>query len=114
MYIKFTRGKFILFTFGRMRFFVNIVLFLFLAFIATPTMVSIIEDHDADVSMFYSLSEEEVQKSLQEIKATQDFEYQFGYLCLPALKRSTLILSENLQRHDNAFEDIFSPPPEKA
>lgn len=96
-----------------MKILVNIVLFLFLSFIATPTVVSLLEDHNADVSMFYSLNEEEVQKTIQEIKATQGFEFHFGHPCLPEPKRSTLILSENLQRHDSAFEDIFSPPPEQ-
>ncbi|PHK35534.1 hypothetical protein VF13_37485 [Nostoc linckia z16] len=91
---------------------VNIVLFLFLSFIAAPTVVSLVEDSDTDVSMFYNVNEEEVQKSLQEIKAHSGFDYQFSFIAIPLAKKSSLILSENLQRHENAFEDVFLPPPE--
>lgn len=90
-----------------MKFVVNIVLILFLSFLAAPTIVSLIED-DADISMVYSLTEEEIHK---EIKQLKEHPYEFQPAYFPAVKKSTII-SENLQRHGNVFEDIFSPPPE--
>jgi len=92
-----------------MKFLVNILLFLFLSFLSAPTIISLIED-DADTSMVYSLAEEEMHKEIKEVKAqpTTDFNLVFF---IPQ-KKSTLIRSENLQRHDNVFEEIFSPPPE--
>ena len=91
-----------------MKLVVNIVLFLFLSFLAAPTVVSLIED-EADVSIAFSFTEEEVQKELNEVKlAPAEFHCQF----YPNAKNSAEIKSENLQRHDNVFEEIFSPPPE--
>ena len=92
-----------------MKFLVNIVLFLFLSFLAAPTIVSFIQD-DADMSMVYSLTEEEIHKEIKEVKAHNSFEFELAFFAVA--KRSTLIKSENLQRHDNVFGDIFSPPPE--
>jgi hypothetical protein len=91
-----------------MKFLANIVLILFLSFLAAPTVVSLMED-DADVSIAYSLTEEELQKELKEVKyAPSEFHCHF----IPLTKKSSEINSENLQRHDNVFEEIFSPPPE--
>ena len=82
---------------------------MFVSFLAAPTVVSLIED-EADVSMVYSLTEEEIQKELKEIKAGPETEFQFAFVDLR--KNTSKINSENLLRHDNAFGDIFSPPPE--
>ncbi len=92
-----------------MKILVNIVLCLFLSFLAAPTVVSILED-EADISMVYSLTEEEIQKEVKEVKAHHYFNFDFELFA--TVKKSTLIKSENLQRHDNASEEIFSPPPE--
>lgn len=92
-----------------MKFAVNIVLVLFLSFLAAPTVVSLLQD-DADVSMVYSLTEEEIQKEIKEVKAHHHFYVEFTFY--KADKQSSEIKSENLQRHDNVFEEIFSPPPE--
>ncbi len=92
-----------------MKFLVNIVLFLFVSFLSAPTIVSMIED-EADVSMVYSLTEEEIHKELKEIKAGPETEMRFAIIDLE--KTTSKINSENLLRHDNAFGDIFSPPPE--
>ncbi len=91
-----------------MKILVNIVLFMFVSFLSAPTIVSLMAD-EADVSIVYSLTEEELQKELQEIKAGPESE--FSISLLDGLKKATLINSENL-RHENAFGDIFSPPPE--
>lgn len=92
-----------------MKILVNIVLFLFLSFLAAPTVVSLIQD-DADVSIAYSFTEEEIQKELKEVKAGPEQAAHFVFS--GSFKKSTQIKSENLQRHDNVFEEIFSPPPE--
>jgi hypothetical protein len=92
-----------------MKIIVNIVLFLFLSFLSAPTIVSMIED-DADMSMVYSLTEEEIQKEIKEVKAHAQTEFQLAFFA--NVKASTLIKSENLRRHDNVSEEIFSPPPE--
>lgn len=94
-----------------MKVFVNIVLFLFVSFLATPTIVSMIED-EADVSMVYSLTEEEIQKEIKEVKAAPYAEVSVAFI--PVIKTSSLIKSANLQKHSNIAGEICSPPPELA
>ncbi|MES2545757.1 MAG: hypothetical protein V4548_12795 [Bacteroidota bacterium] len=91
-----------------MKFAVKIMLVVFVFFLSTPTIVSLIEKN-SDTSYFYSFSEEEQMH--KEVKAEFKFD---AYHFVPnfSLKTTTLILSENLSRHDNVFEEIFSPPPE--
>jgi hypothetical protein len=87
----------------------SLVLLMFVFFISTPTIVSLIEK-STDTTIFYSMSEEEL--SHKEIKA--DFritEYHFIDL---SGQNSSLILSENLSKHDNVSATIFIPPPEQA
>ena len=81
---------------------------MFLSFLAAPTVMSLAQD-DADVSIAYSLAEEEIQK---EIKEVQTIPSEFHYVLVEYCIKSTEIKSQNLQRHDNVFEEIFSPPPE--
>ena len=88
----------------------RILMVLFITFLSTPTVVTLIEKN-TDVSLFYSFSEEEIHKDLKEIKA--DLKQQFDYPFLDAkIKLNSKIVSENLSRHDNVAEEIFSPPPE--
>lgn len=93
-----------------MKLLVNIVLLVFITFLSTPTIVSLVDCDDPDISVFYSFAEEEIQKELQEVKAHPHVAFQLGVF-IPS-KKSTIIKSENLQRHDNVFEEIFCPPPE--
>ncbi|WP_298121258.1 hypothetical protein [Flavobacterium sp.] len=88
----------------------RILVVLFIAFLSTPTVVSLIEKN-TDVSIFYSFSEEEIHKDLKEIKAElkQQFDYPFMDL---KIKLNSKIISENLSHHDNVTSSIFSPPPE--
>ncbi|WP_294822237.1 hypothetical protein [uncultured Flavobacterium sp.] len=92
-----------------MKLVVNIVLFLFVSFLCAPTVVSLIED-EADVSVVYSLTEEEIQKELKEIKAAPYTE--FGVAFFIHIKATSLIKSANLEKHDNIAGEICSPPPE--
>lgn len=87
-----------------------IVLLLFVAFLSTPTIVTLIEKN-TNISVFYSFSEEEIHKDFKEIKANLNQETHFVFLDWKQQK-NTKIISENATKHDNVFEEIFSPPPE--
>ena len=93
-----------------MRFVARILLVLFVAFLSTPTIVKLIEKN-TDISVFYSFSEEEIHKDYKEIKANLNQEFEFTFVNLSNIT-SSKIISENLSKHDNVFEEIFSPPPE--
>ena len=93
-----------------MKLLANILLFIFLSFLAMPTIVSLVQD-DADVSIAYNLNEEEVHKELQEIKAGPN-EFNFSFI-MKQLKKKSQISTEYLLRHKLVFGDIFLPPPEQ-
>ena len=87
----------------------RLLLFLFLTFLSTPTIVRMIEK-SCDTSLIFSLSEEEHAK-----KEFKVFDYDSGMenlilLCID--NKSSLILSENLSKHDKIISSIFSPPPD--
>lgn len=63
------------------------------------------------MSIAYSLTEEEIQKELKEIKAGPEQEFRLAFVSLA--KKTTLINSENMLRHESAISEIFSPPPEQ-
>ena len=91
----------------------RIFLFLFLAFMVLPTIVSLIENN-ADVSVFYSLSEEENSKDFKELNEIEfDFRSVFE---INLLKINTLniniVNSIIVIIHDSILDEIFSPPPE--
>jgi hypothetical protein len=94
-----------------MKILVNIVLFLFLSFLAAPTIVCLLQD-DADMSVVYSLNEEELQKEIKEVKAAPQTEMRLVFF--EEAKKTAIIKTANIQKHDNVAEEIFSPPPEKA
>lgn len=89
---------------------VSIVLFLFISFLSAPTIISLIEKN-TDISMFYNSNEEEFHKDYIEIKADLSHDYEFVFVKL-SYSKIAKIISENLSRHDNVSEEIFSPPPE--
>ena len=88
----------------------QILMFVFITFLVTPTVVSVIEK-SADISVFYSFSEEE--KSHKEIKAVFNFDYPNPPANLSQLN-SGMLHSENLSKHDKIASKIFIPPPEQA
>ena len=93
-----------------MKLIARFILFIFVAFLTTPTIVTLIEKN-TNVSMFYSLSEEENHKDLKEIKA--DLRLTFDYSIMEIAEyQNSKIISENVTRHDNIAEEIFIPPPE--
>ena len=91
-----------------MKFAVKIVIFVFFIFLSTPTIVSFIE-RNSDISIFYGSAElEDMQK---EVKLEFKFDtFSFAFFKQP--KMSSLILSENLSKHDNISTSIFIPPPD--
>ena len=98
-------------TFVLMKLIARIFLFLFIAFLATPTIVTMIEK-SCDTSVFFSLSEEEhTQKEVKVFAYYTEFE---TGLLTGKHNKSNLILSENLSKHDKITATIFSPPPNLA
>ncbi|MCF6128889.1 hypothetical protein L1S35_04340 [Flavobacterium sp. AS60] len=93
-----------------MKFIARLILIVFVTFLSTPTLVTLIKKN-TDTSMFYSFAEEEIHKEIKEVKAEvkQHFDYPFLEL---QIDKNTAIISENLSRHDNVASEIFSPPPD--
>lgn len=92
-----------------MKILANIVLLLFITFLATPTVVGLLKS-STDTSIVYSFSEEEIHKEVKEIPVSIG-----DILQVPAIiftEKSIVINIDNEQKHDNVSEEIFSPPPE--
>ncbi|WP_396194438.1 hypothetical protein [Flavobacterium sp.] len=91
-----------------MKYIATVILILFVSFLSTPTVVTLIKK-SADISLFYSFAEEEIHKDIKEVKTMkQCFDYPFT---ANELHRNAIIISENLSKHGNVSEEIFSPPP---
>ncbi|MFN8274088.1 MAG: hypothetical protein U0X58_04315 [Flavobacteriaceae bacterium] len=91
-----------------MKWLAQILLVLFVTFLATPTIVSLIEK-STDTSYFYSMSEEE--QAHKEIKADLNVDLSYALLHFPS-RVSKIILSPDCVKHDNLASTIFIPPPE--
>ncbi|MCV9926194.1 hypothetical protein OIU83_00905 [Flavobacterium sp. LS1R49] len=85
-----------------------ILLFIFVAFLSTPPIVTMIKKN-SDVSAFYSFSEEE--HSHKEMKVIVYHLVFHGEFVLPMFDKSNPILSEKLSKHDKISASIFAPPP---
>jgi hypothetical protein len=91
-----------------MKFTVKIVIFIFFIFLSTPTIVSLIEKN-TDISFFYSAAE--LEDMHKDVKLEFKFDtFSFAFFNLPKL--SSIVLSENLSKHDNISSSIFIPPPD--
>ena len=93
-----------------MKFLVNIVLFIFITFLSTPTLVGMIDDK-VDTSYFYSMCEEEENHApFNEIKSIPSNHYSLLNIYLEESKAFDIST-----KHDVAFfnlaHQIFSPPP---
>lgn len=93
-----------------MKLIARFILFIFVAFLSTPTIVTLIEKN-TDISMFYNFAEEENHKDIKEIKADLNLGFDYPFIELNSI-RDSKIISKNLLRHDNIAEEIFIPPPE--
>ena len=90
-----------------MKFTTYLLLILFVSFLTTPTIISVV-NKSCDTSNFYSMVEEELShKALKEFKIQLTTENAFRLATLS----SSLIISENQLKHDNVTPAIFSPPP---
>lgn len=86
----------------------SILLFLFVLFLITPTVVSAIEN-DGDISVVSNFSEEEqIQK---DIKLVFYFEQIPNRIYFPSLT-NTFVPFENTLKHNDISLGIFIPPPE--
>jgi hypothetical protein len=91
-----------------MKFTVKIVIFVFFIFLSTPTILGLIEKN-TDVSFFYSSAE--LEDMHKDVKLEFKFDtFSFAFFNLP--KMSSIVLSENLSKHDNISSSIFIPPPD--
>lgn len=91
-----------------MKLIARLFLFLFIAFLSTPAIITVIEK-STDTTIFFSMSEEEhakkeVKNLLYIVATTSTFELEETIV-------KSLILSENLSKHDKISRQIFSPPP---
>ncbi|MGL2964218.1 hypothetical protein ACSVH2_10410 [Flavobacterium sp. RSB2_4_14] len=93
-----------------MKFVSSIILFLFLAFLLTPTIVTLI-DNKTDTSLFYSFCEEEIHKDLKLLKGTLP-KHTISFLSKKVKLKKTKIFSQTESKNDNFLEEIFSPPPQ--
>ncbi len=103
----------LLLIFAAMKLLASLLLFLFIAFLSTPAIVTVIEK-SCDTSMFFNMTEEEIHshKEIKNILYTNNSSY-IGFSD-EKINSSSLILSENLSKHDNVSASIFSPPPNMA
>lgn len=87
----------------------KIFLIIFIAFLVTPAVVTVIEK-SADISIFYSMTEEEhVHKDMK----TFFYLDNSSVVLISTNLSSSAVLSENLSKHDNIASSIFIPPPDQ-
>ncbi|UMY64792.1 MULTISPECIES: hypothetical protein [unclassified Flavobacterium] len=89
---------------------VSVALFFFVAFLATPTLVSLIE-RSSDTSAFFTMNEEEQSPSVESTLITDVWtpDELPPVVVMPRLK--TTIHAELRLKHDNVTPSIFVPPP---
>lgn len=92
-----------------MKWIAQLFLMVFVAFLATPTVVSLIEKN-TDTSYFYSTAEEE--QPHKEVKADLHNGLVYTLISFPETK-SAAIHAAHVTRHDNIASAIFIPPPEQ-
>ena len=94
-----------------MKFLSTVFLFLFLAFLATPTLIAMV-DKKADTSCFYTMCEEEENHSpFNEIKTVQTTNYLVIHFSFGELAKLNVLIEHDLLSFDNLAHQIFSPPP---
>jgi hypothetical protein len=85
----------------------RILLFIFITFLSTPTIVQAIKKSNS-ATMSISLSEEEVHKELKLVVHPTILEHE---VLLPICIEKKTIISENIVKLDNISPSIFAPPP---
>jgi hypothetical protein len=93
-----------------MRITVSVVLFLFLSFIAMPTIMGCFND-DSDMSLVFSMSEEEEShKNISIKEALKSTKLVISFQFIP--KKNKNLIFKNQVQYDSILDEIFSPPPE--
>jgi len=85
----------------------RILLFIFIAFLSTPTIVQVIKKGNNSCVSF-SIAEEEVHKELKSIVHPTILEHE---ILIPVYIEKKTIISENIVKLDNISPSIFAPPP---
>ncbi|MEO8533423.1 MAG: hypothetical protein ABI441_06730 [Flavobacterium sp.] len=94
-----------------MKLIARILLFIFVAFLSTPTIVTVIKK-STNTTISFSFSEEE--QSHKEIKAAVYAATFHHGLIVPIFNESKTIISGNIVKLDNISPSIFAPPPNLA
>jgi len=93
-----------------MKLIANIVLFIFITFLATPTIIGMV-DEDADTSYFYNMCEEEENHApFNEIKSIPIHNCSIHNFSLNKLVKLNVLIIHDLS-FANLAHQIFSPPP---
>ncbi|MCP2027856.1 hypothetical protein L1276_003016 [Flavobacterium sp. HSC-32F16] len=90
-----------------MKILARILLFIFVAFLSTPTIVQAIKKGNSTCVSF-SIAEEEVHKELKNIVHPVVLEHE---MLIPVYIEKKTIVSENIVKLDNISPSIFAPPP---
>lgn len=93
-----------------MKFLCKIVLGIFILFLSTPTIVSVI-DNDTDTSCFFNMSEEESPNDFNEIK-TIPSNYSIPIVIDYEGFQKVVFSIFNDRKVSSIFPNIFLPPPE--
>lgn len=93
-----------------MKFLSVIFMLFFMAFLATPTVVGMI-DKETDTSFFYNVSEEEEhQSSFSIFESIQTSHISIFNFYIESISKLNFLISIDLS-FDNLAHQIFSPPP---
>lgn len=93
--------------FASMKFIARILLFIFIAFLSTPTIVQAIKKGNS-AAVSFSIAEEEVHKELKNVMHPSILEHE---VIIPVYIEKKTIVSENIVKLDNISPSIFAPPP---
>ncbi|AWK07010.1 hypothetical protein HYN56_23380 [Flavobacterium crocinum] len=96
--------------FVSMKFVARILLFIFIAFLSTPTIVQAIKKGNS-AAVSFSIAEEEVHKELKNVMHPSILEHE---VIIPVYIEKKTIVSENIVKLDNISPSIFAPPPNLA
>ncbi|PBJ14337.1 hypothetical protein [Flavobacterium sp. ACN6] len=90
-----------------MKLLARILLFIFIAFLSTPTIVQAIKKGN-NTAVSFSIAEEEVHKELKNVMHPSILEHE---VIISVYIEKKTILSENIVKLDNISPSIFAPPP---
>lgn len=90
-----------------MKFVARILLFIFIAFLSTPTIVQALKKGNS-TAISFSIAEEEVHKELKNVMHPIILEHE---VVIPVCIKKKTIISENIVKLDNISPSIFAPPP---